>query len=839
MKRPPLSMTVVMPAFNAERFIGEALQSLIDQRRRDIEVVVVDDGSSDATAAVVEKVADSTDDRAPEIRLIRQDNAGVSAARNRGIAAAQTPLVGFLDADDRWEPSKVARHLRHFEICPEVDLSYSGFRFVDEDGADLFDDFEPPDEPLDHATLLIRNLVQMSTAVVRLEAIEAAGGFDETLSYFEDYDLWHRVAMLRHGNIQGLRGRLVDYRRHGTQATSNWEAMHAAWRLVIERAAARDPEGWVRTKSQSWGNHLEYCAALAYNAGERSDARKLMLRAWRHGGPRMAISGYAQVMTMITVASLLPKAMQKPLGAAFLRFKRLKRQIADLREADRRERTHEPFNARDGLWSPKEATTETWLHDALYSRWRRYVPRPSPTMPFRRAPEALSAQEATRLAASCRHILDETLAPFHLDCMDRRYGGYLENADDLGFYDRGDKWLIKQSRNLWSFSYMARHGCHAKQARALADTGFAFLQTHFLDREHGGYIDRTRSDGTPLITVKLQRHQAHTITALCEYAALTGSVEARDAAVAVFETMEVKALDPIHGGYVDCLRKDWSTPSDDETAPHQTFPRARHMDAELHMLEAMTALQALAPGEAIRARLVEQSFRLMNLFEYDRRPANLFHHDLATGQPVRIMRENMHATYGHDLELIWFVYDALAELGIGRHAVSNWARRLSEHALRHSFDRRRGGFYDHGSLNGIQLFVTHRDKIWWVQAEALISMLELYRTTGETRYAEAFRRTLTFVEQHMCDPRGGWLRTVHGDGRPKIPARASANHGPYHSVRAMIRCASILDEFSEPHLRTKAAAETSRKLRPPSFVAAAAAEGLTLETSNEGSRARV
>jgi len=166
-------------------------------------------------------------------------------------------------------------------------------------------------------------------------------------------------------------------------------------------------------------------------------------------------------------------------------------------------------------------------------------------------------------------------------------------------------------------------------------------------------------------------------------------------------------------------------------------------------------------------------------------------------EAARALRENMHATYGHDLEMIWLVFDALETLGIERHAAYSWARRLSTYALRHSFDWKRGGFYDRGRTSGIHLLVTGRDKIWWVQADAMVSMLEMYKTTGEPRFIAAFRRTLGFVERHMLAPRGGWYCTVDGRGRLTMPVRAAANQGPYHMVRSMIRSAALLDAVAE------------------------------------------
>lgn len=314
-----------MPAFNAEAYIADALESLFAQTRTDFEVIVIDDGSQDATLGRVKAVVQNAGPKAPPVRLLTQKNAGPAAARNYGVAVARADLIGFLDADDRWAPTKVARQLALMASAPEVVLSFSGFSFIDAAGTDLCETMLPTSETISHAVLLERNQIHTSTAIVCRVAFEKAGGFDETLRTYEDFDLWLRLVEAAPEGIRAICADLADYRRHGIQATGSWQHMHAGWQRVVERQAARHPETWAQIAHLAWGEQLEYCASLAYNAGNIADMRRLMWRCWREGGLRMVTRPYALLMSGICLATFLPRALQIVLGRGFIYLRRCRR----------------------------------------------------------------------------------------------------------------------------------------------------------------------------------------------------------------------------------------------------------------------------------------------------------------------------------------------------------------------------------------------------------------------------------------------------------------------------------------------------------------------------------
>lgn len=185
-------VSVVIPAYNAEAHIGEALQSLRSQTCQDMEVIVVDDGSSDRTPELVPS-------RFPEVRFIRQANAGASSARNRGVREARGEWVAFLDADDAWHPDKLRAQLALMQRHPDVRLCRT--LGAESPLTDLGPIPNGPDGLPMHelftslAPTLMNPYFTTSTVMVRRDAFLAVGGFDTSLKIAEDIDLFLRILL--------------------------------------------------------------------------------------------------------------------------------------------------------------------------------------------------------------------------------------------------------------------------------------------------------------------------------------------------------------------------------------------------------------------------------------------------------------------------------------------------------------------------------------------------------------------------------------------------------------------------------------------------------------------
>jgi glycosyltransferase involved in cell wall biosynthesis len=181
-----------MPAYDNAGTIGRALASIAAQTLPPREVIVVDDGSTDATVAAVQAMAGAMN--GVRLRLFRQANNGAGAARNRAIAAATGAWLAFLDADDQWLPEKLARSIAMSEAGGLVMSSHNLFG-IDAAGDHLIDSrarwLSNPADP--YRTLFLRGFISSSTVLVRRDAVVAVGGFDHTLRSAQDYELWLAV----------------------------------------------------------------------------------------------------------------------------------------------------------------------------------------------------------------------------------------------------------------------------------------------------------------------------------------------------------------------------------------------------------------------------------------------------------------------------------------------------------------------------------------------------------------------------------------------------------------------------------------------------------------------
>lgn len=181
-----MKLSVVVPAHNRERYIGAALRSLLHQRDdASLDIIVVDDGSTDATAEVVEAMMRD----APEIRFFRQPrNKGVSAARNVGLRQLlpDTELVSFLDSDDVSPAGRFRTDLAHFRADPGLDLIYSQIYEVDRIDDETL-------EPAEGCRFRISRGIQLAAGIYRRKLIDALGGFDESFVQAEDTDYLFRL----------------------------------------------------------------------------------------------------------------------------------------------------------------------------------------------------------------------------------------------------------------------------------------------------------------------------------------------------------------------------------------------------------------------------------------------------------------------------------------------------------------------------------------------------------------------------------------------------------------------------------------------------------------------
>lgn len=264
-------VSVVLPVFNAARTLEATLRSLWLQSFRDFELLAVDDGSTDGTAAILARQSD------PRLRVLRGDggNAGVSASRNRCIREARGELVAFLDGDDLWTADKLARQVAALDAAPSAALAYSWTDLIDESGRVIQRGSHVRAEGMVYPLLASRNFLDCgSTPLVRRTALVEAGPFDESLRGGEDWDLWLRIAH-RHA-FACVPAVQVHYRVHGRSAVSRVEQQVRDVLTVIGRAVGRLPPSAERERIRrtATANLYKYVAVrLVRTARSRADGR--------------------------------------------------------------------------------------------------------------------------------------------------------------------------------------------------------------------------------------------------------------------------------------------------------------------------------------------------------------------------------------------------------------------------------------------------------------------------------------------------------------------------------------------------------------------------------------
>jgi glycosyltransferase involved in cell wall biosynthesis len=214
LSQPETRVSVVIPVYNQERYVGAAIESALAQTYRGHEVVVVDDGSTDRTPSVLASFG-------ARIRAIEQPNAGFAAALNRGIAQSHGEYVAWLSSDDLFLPTKLARQVAYLDAHPDVDLVYTDFYEIDPAGQVLRAVRSPwyPDRRRFAREMLRNNFVNGSSVLMRRAAFDAVGGFPIWPRFQADGIMW--FAMLARGAFGHVPELLTSYRIHPGQGSQD------------------------------------------------------------------------------------------------------------------------------------------------------------------------------------------------------------------------------------------------------------------------------------------------------------------------------------------------------------------------------------------------------------------------------------------------------------------------------------------------------------------------------------------------------------------------------------------------------------------------------------------
>ena len=277
-------VSVVIPLYQTERYIAEALRSVLAQTFDDFEVLVIDDGSSDKGPAIARAMPDA------RIRVISQINRGLAGARNTGIREARGTYIALLDADDRWHPQKLARHVAALDARADVGLSFSASCLIGDNGEDLGLQQWPSRATFSPASVMSRNPVGNGSApVLRRAAFDQIAfwdnslgrvcWFDESFRQSEDIECWTRIAATTTWQLALVPFALTDYRVNTAGLSANTGKQLETWRRFRAKV-----KGYAPTLEAAHGDiaeayQLRYLARRAIKSGDGRIALRLMYNA--------------------------------------------------------------------------------------------------------------------------------------------------------------------------------------------------------------------------------------------------------------------------------------------------------------------------------------------------------------------------------------------------------------------------------------------------------------------------------------------------------------------------------------------------------------------------------
>ncbi|MEY2937021.1 MAG: hypothetical protein RL033_7770 [Pseudomonadota bacterium] len=363
--------------------------------------------------------------------------------------------------------------------------------------------------------------------------------------------------------------------------------------------------------------------------------------------------------------------------------------------------------------------------------------------------------------------------------LDQKFGGI------HGFHDRkgepkedADKGLIQQTRHLWSFSTWYARREKSAEIKAIADSTYHFLIDHFLDQKDGEFFYTVSRDGKRVVEPKKQLYaESFAIFALATYADVFDVAQAKQQALACFQSIDRRAHDAEHLGYDQSQDPGWLAPG-----------AQKDTNTHIHLLEAFTALYRVSKDEAVRVRLEEMvkvvATRIVQ-------PGNYAHKEFFRDWRVH---EKPIVSYGHDLETSWLLLDALEALGTPNDGVRQVALGLGKHSAERGYDAAKGGYFEEGVPGGAP---NKLEKVWWVQAEAIPGLWWLYRLSNDASLLDRLERTLQWIETKQLDAQyGEWFWGINPDGSigPRGDHKGEEWKAEYHALRALLFTSDWIDE---------------------------------------------
>ncbi|ABA20467.1 Glycosyl transferase, family 2 [Trichormus variabilis ATCC 29413] len=286
------TISVIIPAYNAERTILATISSVQQQTFSDFELIIINDGSTDRTLELIQNIQDE------RLKIFSYENGGLPVARNRGISLASGEFIAFLDADDLWTPDKLELQLAALQQNPEAGVAYSWTYFMDEQGKSSIPGVSLFFEGDVQANLLVNNfLASGSNPLVRKQAIESVGDFDSNYKACEDWDYWLRLSA--DWNFVVVRKHQIFYRQSATSMSSTKvKNMEDNGLLVIEKTfqSVKPELQYLKNQSLAWIYQYSTQQYLKQNINNIEAVRHAREKLWQaiRLHPPILLANYAQ-----------------------------------------------------------------------------------------------------------------------------------------------------------------------------------------------------------------------------------------------------------------------------------------------------------------------------------------------------------------------------------------------------------------------------------------------------------------------------------------------------------------------------------------------------------------
>ncbi|NEO98993.1 MAG: glycosyltransferase family 2 protein [Symploca sp. SIO2E9] len=285
-------VSIIVPVYRAEKFIAATVNSVLEQTYDNFELLIIDDDSPDRSIEICQQFQDS------RIKIFRQQNRGLSGARNTGIRHAQGEYLAFLDPDDLWLPEKLEKHVQHLNSSPDVGISFSRSAFIDEDGKSLGIYQMPRLKNIDPHHVICRNPIGNGSAGVFRKEVFAAIKyqdnihgyvedfyFDENFRVSQDVECWLRIVFQTSWQIEGIPEALTLYRVNSQGISSSLQNKLDSVEMILEKTRSYAPKFVAKWENPVKAYYLRYVARRAVSARDGSKAVELFHRAiathWR------------------------------------------------------------------------------------------------------------------------------------------------------------------------------------------------------------------------------------------------------------------------------------------------------------------------------------------------------------------------------------------------------------------------------------------------------------------------------------------------------------------------------------------------------------------------------